>query len=373
MLVPLPFDGSLRDFNDRTDLHKGYEWVNKINKNKHIYLALFQRWPSSNGTECDLPMGYDLYIVSFHLEAVDILWLKNQIKRTNSEIIVLHDGTANNYTIPKVRFISYYYWHIQLDTMTSWFGFDDTEKHITHKASAFCNRISNTKLITFTAIAEYMGTDNCMLVLHDWLEDKNIYSKNQYIPPRIKELFNIFFEKYYGTEYKIDDFTNDLNYQKHTANPWQPAYQNCAIHFTNESFDNTSMYINGISNTSALYSYPGPFLTEKTFKCLMGGTAFVPTGQYDTYGALEKVGFKFEYNFDTSFDSITKDENRLIAIIDLIETMSSMSPNEIYEGTMESSEHNYNYIKGGRFYKDCEILNEHTIEQVIEHIDLVTG
>jgi hypothetical protein len=357
----MPFNGTLSDFRSRDDLHVGYTWVNKI-PNKKIYLSLFQRWPTDN-----LPLDYDLYIISFHLEAVDVGWLTAQSKKINKPIIVLLDGTSNNYSIPNVRFLSYYYWHIQLDKMKEWFGYNSIDqRNITHNASAFCNRITSTKLIIFTALAEYIGAENCILVLHNWLEEKNIYAKNQ-VPVILKNLFDIFFIKYYGNEYTVDDFTNDLNYQQHTANPWQPSYQKCALHFTNESFDTSSLGVN------ALYAYPGPFITEKTLKCLMGGTAFIPVGQFDTYGALRRVGFEFNYNFDLSFDNIINDNDKLIAIVELIKTLSNMPKEEIYEGTKESSEFNYNYIKGGRFYKDCELLNQHTVEQIMEHIDLVTG
>ena len=372
MLVPLVFNGNVFDFSTRKDLHTGYEWVVSLPKNKKIYLSLFQSWP--NATSYNLPSDYDLYIVSFHLEAVDVKWLEDQSKKNNGEIIVLFDGSANNYTIPRVRFLPYYYWHVQLNKMLEWFGHNDMKpKTITHKASAFCNRISSSKLITFTALAEYIGTDDCMLVLHNWLETKNIYNSEQHVPDVLAKLFKVFFKKYYGNSYTIDDFTNDLNFQKHTANPWQPAYQNCAVHFTNESFDTTYLHLIDSPYSSSLCMYPGPFITEKTLKCLMGRTAFVPIGQYNTYECLKRVGFKFDYNFNTSFDNIIHDNDRLVAIVELIKELSEMSAYEIYNGTKESSEYNFNYIKGGRFYKDCEIINQHTIDQVIEHIDLVTN
>ena len=362
MLVPLPFSGNVEDFKIREDLHVGYKWINTLSTNKKIHLSLFQRWP-----EHTLPLNYDIYIVSFHLEAVAIEWLAEQSKQINGEIIVLFDGTSNNYTLPKVRFLSYYYWHIQLDTMMQWFGTEGVPKNITHTASTFCNRITSTKLTVFTALAEYIGTDNCILVLHKWLEEKNIIHDNDYVPILIRELHKIFFDKYYGNEYTIDDFNDGLNQQKYTANPWQPSYQNCAIHFTNESFDNSDIY------DKALYSYPGPFITEKTLKCLLGKTAFIPNGQFDTYGALSRLGFEFDYNLDLSFDAIHCDNDRLNKVVLLIKQLSSMSKEEIYTNTKDSSEYNHYYIINGEFYKHCEMLNEHTVEQVMEHIDLVTG
>jgi hypothetical protein len=209
-----------------------------------------------------------------------------------------------------------------------------------------------------------------MLVLHDWLEKKNVLQENEDAPQAMMELYNIFFDKYYGKEYKIDDFTNALNFQKHTANPWQPAYQNCALHFTNESFDISALHLINAPYSSALCSHPGPFITEKTLKCLLGRTAFIPVGQFDTYGALERVGFKFDYNFDTSFDTIVPNHERLISIVELIKTLVDMSPEEIYNSNKESALYNFNHIKGGRFYIDCEIINQYTIDQIFEHIKL---
>ena len=369
MLVPLPFNGNVHEFKKRIDLHIGYEWINQIPTNKKIYLALFQRWPYVSDVVINLPNNYDVHIVSFHLEAIDVDWLKAQSKLINGEIIVLFDGSSNGYTIPKVRFLSYYYWHIQLDKMMEWFGIDDTPKKITHKASVFCNRATSSKLITFAALAEYLNTDDCMLVLHDWIEEKNVYSESDNVPPILRELHDIFMSKYHGvTTYKIDDYDVDhQNFQKHTANPWQPSYQNCALHFTNESFDSSDCF------DSALYSYPGPFITEKTLKCLLGGTAFVPIGQFDTYGTLKRLGFRFDYGFDTSFDTIIQDNDRLVAVIKLIQTVATEASIDIFNGTKESSDYNFNYIKGGDFSKRCYMINQHTVEQIMEHIDLVTG
>jgi len=367
MLVPLPFNGTIKEFKQRKNLHPGYNWINLLPDNKSVYLSLFKTHPISYNY--NLPLNYDVYVVSFHLEAVDINWIKSQVSRVNSEIIVLFDGKSNNYTLPRVRFLSYYYWHIQLHLMTEWFGRpQNTTKKITHKASAFCNRITNAKLIVFTALAEYIGTENSMLVLNNrTLEKDNVYDDEENIPKIIKTLSNKFFTEYYGNKYTVDNFTDDLNQQKHTANPFHPAYQNCALHFTNESFDTSDIF------KSSLYLHPGPFITEKTLKCLLGGTAFIPVGQFDTYGELKRVGFKFDYNLDTSFDSIEQDTDRLVAIVELIKTLQNVSMDELYKGTCESSEFNVAYVNSGEFYKECEELNQYTINEVMEHIDLVTN
>jgi hypothetical protein len=361
MLVPLPFSGTLKDFKEQQHLHKGYEWLNALS-NPNVYFSLFQRWPQHN-----LPKEYNLHIVSFHLEAVDVNWLEKQSKRITGEIIVLFDGSSNNYSIPKVRFLPYYYWHIQLDRIFNWFS-QTFEKNITHKASAICNRIQTNKLLVFTALAEHLDTGDCMLVLRDWLEEDNIYKITARHNDKLGDLYDIFFKSYYGKEYTIDNFTNEQNYQKHTANPNQLYLQNCAIHFTNESFHTTGLHLTDSPYNSALWSYPGPFITEKTLKCIAGCTAFIPVGQYNTYGTLQELGFEFDYGFDCSFDSIKHDGDRLNAIVNLIETFKDIDSNTLYQMTKESTEKNYHYVKDGVFYREVEKLNSYTAEQVIEHI-----
>jgi len=361
MLVPLPWEGDVEQFKSNINVHKGYEWLSNID-NKNVYLSLFQCWPTQ-----DLPLNYDVYIVSFHLEAVAVDWLAKQSERVNAEIIVLFDGLSNNYTIPRVTFYPYYYWHIQLDKIFKWFP-NPIKKHITHKASAICNRVQTNKLLVFTALAEYLKTENCMLVLRDWVEQQNIEKLTARKNDQLEDLYDTFFRKYLGRKYKIDDFTNDLNYQKHTANPWQPYLQNCAIHFTNESFSTTSLHLYDGPYSTALQCYPGPFLTEKTLKCIAGNTAFVPVGQYHTYATLESLGFYFDYEFDTSFDLIKDDGDRLNAIVKLIQTFEDIDADTLYQMTKESTLSNYNYAREGVFYREVEKLNAYTAEQVIEHI-----
>ena len=53
------------------------DWLQELGKN--TWCDLWLRWPSKQ--EILLPQGYNLYVVSFHLEAVDLEWLwDNQSK-----------------------------------------------------------------------------------------------------------------------------------------------------------------------------------------------------------------------------------------------------------------------------------------------------
>ena len=53
---------------------KDMEWIRSLGPKTYCHLWL--RWPSKSSII--LPPGFDRYIVSFHLEAVDVEWLINQ-------------------------------------------------------------------------------------------------------------------------------------------------------------------------------------------------------------------------------------------------------------------------------------------------------
>jgi len=351
MLVPAPVLGTKNTIGD----YPQYHWLKDL-PNKKIFLALFQNWDSG-----DLPIGYDFYIVSFHLEVVSLAWLTAQSKLVSGKIIVLSDGSSYDYQLDNVTFLPFFYWHEQLATMISWHG-THYQKNITNRFSCVCNRITQSKLLAFTAIAEYSGLGN-KLILHSWYEDKNVHGFSKTGNGVIDNLTDIFQQKYLGKDFSLDDFTNDLNFQRFTSNPSSVLYQNAALHFTNESFHYSYMVDNGKS-----YIHPGPFITEKTLKCLLGKTGFVPVGQFDTYGALRQLGFRFDYKFNTAWDADPGNLSRLESVIALIKYLSDYSANDLYEMTVDSTDYNFDHVVSGQFYQQCNAINEQTLDQIFRII-----
>lgn len=346
MLVPRSISGTA----DQLSTYPGYEWIAKL-PDKKIYFALFQGWGMGN-----LPPGYDYYIVSFHLEAVNLDWLKCQ--QTTGPIIVLFDGYDYGYNIPNVHFVTFFYWHYQLQTMHEWFGVE-TKPNPTYKFSAVCNRISQSKVWITTKLLE-TARDSSLIILNSWLEEKNVHNWEYTGNARLDNLTQTFRDKYAGQQIQIDDFDNDTqNKQRITGNPWQPLYQDCAVHFTNESFHYSNM---------GNYTWPGPFLTEKTLKCLLGGTAFVPVGQFETYKILTNLGLEFDYGFDTEWDSDPGNLSRAQSIVDLIDQLNQYTPAELVDQTKHASEHNQNYILSGQFFDRCNRANEQAINQIFKLI-----
>ena len=103
---------------------------------------------------------------------------------------------------------------------------------------------------------------------------------------------------------------------------------------------------------------PGPFLTEKTLKCLVGGTAFIAVGQYNTYASLEKLGLVFQYGLDLSWDRDPGNLTRMKAIVDLIQHISKYTAKELFEITAKSTEHNKSMVWSGEFGQRCQTHND---------------
>lgn len=347
MLVPPPWH------NVSSAVVGEMSWLNELPNN--TWCSLWRNW----STQSDLPAGYDLYIVSYHLEAIDINWVLRQCQLTSAPIVLLSDN--NYYDFPKPENLycfTYIYLHRQAEKMCAWFP-DSVVKNLQYKASSVCHRISQSKLLIFTALAEELNTD-ALQILSTWLEGSNVHHKQKTNNKLLDSISDIFWGEYFGREIRIDNFNNSMNQQRITGDPWTPIYQNCALHFTNESFHYSLMV-----NDDSEFIHPGPFLTEKTLKCLVGATGFIPVGQFETYSTLKKLGFEFDYQFDLSFDQDPGNLTRLQSIIAFIADLKTMSVGDIFTATRESSLYNQEHILSGKFAEICEKVNHITKNAIL--------
>lgn len=349
MLVPLPWNGMADDVP-----HPEMQWLKNLPSN--TYCALWQRWPDT-----DLPLGHDLYVVSFYLEPVDIEWLDSQCKKIDSPIIVLSDSNFyERKSADNLYCFTYYYWHHQLEKILGWYPENPTKK-ISYKFSSICNRVTQSKVLVTTMLLEHARNDS-MIKLGNWIEPKNLHYNSLTNRKILDQVMDVFNKKYSKQTIVFDDFDNTTdNFQRHTCNPLIAVLQHCALHFTNESFHYS--YHQEANNT---FLYPGPFLTEKTLKCLVAECGFVAVGQSNTYHTLEKLGFKFDYGFDTSWDQLSGDLDRLERILDLIKNLLAYTATEIFEMTVDSSKHNRAHIQNGDFGYICRTHNDRTVNDILE-------
>ena len=333
----------------------GYALLKHLPRNRNVFFYLHTTWPSSQVNDM-LPEGYNYYIVSSHMEHIDFEWLR---KQNVGPIYYLTDfNFYQDYRIENVEFLQWVNWHNALNKMILWFG-TEYNKNITHKASVFCNRITQSKMIITTALLETLDEKDLLISLSDWIEEKNVHNWEPTGNHMLDNLTNIFRERYLGKKLRMDEWTNEFNLQFYTANPRQIAYQNAAIHFTNESFHYSLM------DDTIL---PGPHLTEKTFKCLLGGTAFIPVGQFDVYRTLEKFEMHFDYGVDLSFDQDSGNLTRLEKIVKLIAQIAEIDKNDLHTRTKDSSLHNQDLILSGKFAEMCESINQKTLAVLIDKL-----
>jgi hypothetical protein len=362
MLVPDPWDGEAKDI-DFLDL----QWIKDIPGK--VYTRLFQKFPSwtDKKNQPPLPDGYDAYVISFYLESIDLPYINKCAEQISAPIFVLSDATVTDYHVAdNVFFITYYYWHHQLELAMEWFPRRDIKKSVTHKASAICNRITQSKMLITTALLEEFDPSDYMIKLGTWMEEKNVHFRQPTGNKLLDDIADVFWKKYFGTTLDIDQFDNSTqNYQQHTINPWIPALQDVALHFTNETIAYSYMQPEGQRS----YVYPGPFLTEKTLKCLPAGTAFIAVGQSDTYTSFENLGLKFEYGFDLSWDKDSRNLSRLASIIQLIRWLKPYSAMDIFEMTRSSTEHNFDHVWSKEFYRVCQQFNAKSIEQIFSYFN----
>jgi hypothetical protein len=340
---------------------KDYDWMAELPSD--TYFALWLRHPSANILPIVLPPGHGLYVVSFHYEAFDCDWVLEQAQKIKDPIIVLNDGSVYKFSFPdNVYFFNFYSWHIHLRQIMDWFPLRQP-RNLKYKLSAVCNRITQSKLLTTTAALENISREELLIKLGVWLEEKDVHNRQPTGIEKLDNLAEIFFEKYYGNEILIDDFTDSThNFLRKNSDPWQSLYLESAIHLTNESYHYSYM-----QDSLGSYIRPGPLLSEKTFKCLLAQTPFISVGQFDIYKQLVEIGLKFDYgNINLSWDSDPGNFFRLSHIIDTIIDLKNYSIQDINHMTLESSKHNADIIWSGEFEQHCKDHNMHTAETILQ-------
>ena len=327
-------------------------WLHEIKGN--TFFALWLR-----GEDPDLPLGHDLYFVSYHMEPLDYDWLLRQSKRISGQIIVINDGTDYNAfdKTDNIHFFTFYSWHYQLEQLQSLWT-KHAKRNPVYKVSAINNRITQSKLLVFTAIMEYVK--NPLVKLGTWLEEKNVHYREKTQVAELDHLQDIFFNKYYGKTIEVDEFNQSQNSQRYNSNPFSVFLTDAALHFSLESYHYSQM-IDHIR--------PGPCLTEKTLKCLAGGTPFIPVGQFDIVNNFERLGFRFDYGpLDLSFDKDPGNLTRLKKIVNLVKTIEDYTIDDIVDFTRDPTLHNLEHVQGNNFNKICKSINEKTAENVLEFV-----
>jgi hypothetical protein len=344
---------SLQDLKITEEILYWIPWIADLkNKNKNIWLALSMDWKPDGGLPDSPPKGYEYYIVSGDSNLFG--FAEKIAQYTGGKVIQqmaashVPDSTNN-----LVKYVPYTNIHRLISRMpTNW----PIDKNITYKASALTNRLTQSKAIIFSALTSLLDKQDFVGSLNHAYESsllKNVHnweiSGNAVCDKHTKNFIDNWLDKQVI-------LPNDDRLEGSYNNP---AYQNSALNFTQESYHYSYM----TDDRGNSYIEPGPFLTEKTFKCLLSKTAFIPVGQYQSYTWLEQLGMKFNYGeLNLDFDNDPGNLTRLEKIVGLIESLEQWSAQDLYEMTRASTEYNYDYVQSEDFWNTCEKFNTNTID-----------
>lgn len=328
---------------------------------KDIFLALNLQWPKFN-----LPKNYKSYVISYHTEYMDLSWTIQQCREvypkpvlliTDYEISVQHPWPDN---IIAVRYITFAQ---QIQIALEKFGIAQANDLLKpkYKVSSLSHRVSQSKKFITAYLLKNFQHDQMILTYHDYLgkqEDHHGY------PPEFDIFDNLELNNLCKTRLNFVNDNQQINQSPISNTNWHnSAYQDALINFTNESFH----YSRTVFEEQD-FEYPGPYLTEKTFKPLLAGRPFLPVGQAGIGRFLNSVGIATDFGFDMTFDQDTGDLSRMIKIFKTIDDIKTMSLDDLYDHSLEAVKHNLQFVANGGLLDICDRLNQPSVKIIKDFI-----
>lgn len=149
-----------------------------------------------------------------------------------------------------------------------------------------------------------------------------------------------------STEYIFTHWNQEILKMDLDKDPSNPDYN---YNFSDVLFKNDSFL-----ELAAESSHVVPYITEKSFRCLLIGKPFIAFGSKNTMGQIKKMGFElYDEIFDYSFDSMDKVEDRVNGIVkELIKIKDSdfsLLRNSIEDKLKRNQDRAFNLLKKDEF------------------------
>lgn len=306
-------------------------------------------WP-----EFALPNHYDRYFLSFHTEYLDVDWIIDQARQVYPKPVMLASDfeiIAGDPWPDNMVFVQYITIHKQLEIGKSRAGIRHRPDMPKYKISSLANRVSQYKRYVTAYLLKTFPQDCMILSYHDWLaKDRDMHDHT----PGIPYLDQLPLEKLTKTRINFEESDLQVNTSPVDNVNWNIAPFNDALfNLTNESFH----YSSSIRNDQTEFKYPGPYLTDKTLKVLLGGRPFIAVGQAGTLEFLNELGFKTTFGLDVSYDDESGDLVRIKMIFDQIDYINNTDLDILYKNSISDVEHNLHHIKSKHMYDICENKN----------------
>jgi hypothetical protein len=320
---------------------------------KYCFFGVNLQWPKYN-----LPTNYQKYFISFHTEYIDVEWVVNQCKQVYPKPVILVSDFDIKIVEPwpdNLTSLQYITIHKQLQKSIQHHGMQKTIKFPKYKLSSLSFRMSQFKRFITAYLLKNFPKDQMILSYHNRIgKQEDLHG----FPAGFDHLENLSLDTLSKTMINIDDV---MLYASPIANAaWQsPAYQESLFNLTNESFHySNSMY------HEKHFQYPGPYLTEKTFKPLLAGRPFIAVGQAHSLEFLNSLGFKTHFGFNNDYDSDPNDLTRIKGIFDMIDYVNSTDIVQLFERSLPDAQHNLKYCASQQFFDFCEDKNQKTVNEI---------
>lgn len=165
----------------------------------------------------------------------------------------------------------------------------------------------------------------------------------------VKEIFDIF----------VKHTPKDFIFKNFNETSLPHLDINCAnVNLMQQSF----LYI----AAETMFNYPGSYLTEKSFKGISCKRPFVILGPKNSLKKLKEYGFKtFDHWWDESYDDINDPSERLLAVFDIVKTISQKSNDELIElafSLTDVLEYNYNHLTKNFINSQLDNLNKQCLK-----------
>ena len=351
-------DGDLSGLSDRTSrLYR--HWILDLSRGR-TFFGLNYEWPSNRWhRNLTIPQGfYDTYVFSWGNEDWDHQWLRQFcVDHNDSEVIVISDTALppGYYDLPNLRCLVHHCWHVLLTDVIS---YDRTPfvpvAHRTWRCSSLVNKPSYFKVLT----TAYLMLHYRDCVLMSWNTNRNgemcgsIGFLDPALPTRseLVPLIDFYHRRMKSVKLELDEFVVD-RMQLYNSN--HAAFTDCVVNLTDETFSQDAI---------DEVPMPGPYITEKTWKPLLAGTALLPQGRSGTYAYMENFGFVFDYPWNRRFDTVTADIDRFVQGLRAIDRVFEMPMQDLAQAVAESCKHNYYHIRSEQFKTRVQNINDQHLQ-----------
>lgn len=345
--------GTWHDVQHTNLVKKVYTDFQNITWKNTYFLLNFDVWPADK-----ILNKFDRYVISFHYQYVDLVPIL-ELARNNPESQILlicdHMDHCDISTIEKnITTCSWVTWHHQISQWAAAIGTnqDRQDKQRRYKISCLNGRYEIHKLIVASAIYAKISHHERLL---SWQGVASQLTYDQqpdfFVPDKLREIIA-------QADLKNQKLVIDKDISGYPIDWNYPAYTDCYVNFTVESvFNDVSSF------GDKIYHLPGPMLTEKTWKPILGGCCFVPVAQKDTVRKLTEYGFCFDFIDDLNFDCVYEFE-RLSSLVDLLDFFVDVDLDYLHNLCEPVINHNLNNVLSGAMSHRCDQFNLANSEKI---------